>query len=69
LEGCEVIALDRARAMRAGQLLGRADDSDAVDATVVQLASERADAVVTSDRGDIERIADASRTRLSIHDI
>ncbi|MDQ6927119.1 MAG: twitching motility protein PilT [Actinomycetota bacterium] len=68
LNGCEVVALDRRRSRRAGQLLAAAGN-DAVDATVVELASERADTVVTSDRRDIELIADANRLRLSILDV
>ncbi len=69
LAGSDVAALHRPRAMRAGQLLGRARGDDAIDATVVQLASERGDAVVTGDRHDLERIAEANGLRLSIHDI
>lgn len=55
--------------MGAGQLLGRSGGGDAIDATVVQLASERGVAVVTGDRGDLEQLAAANGLRLSIHDI
>jgi hypothetical protein len=63
---CEVEALDKAGARLAGALLDRGKSADVVDASVVVGALRRADAVVTSDRGDIEALADAVGRRLHI---
>lgn len=68
LVSCDVVALDRRRAELAGGLLAKGGD-DAVDATVVEVARARGDAIVTSDRRDIERIADANGLRLAIVDV
>ncbi len=56
LKGCEVAVLDGAGAHRAGRLLGLAGTADVVDATVAVLAADLGALVVTSDRGDIERL-------------
>lgn len=68
LDGCSVESLDAERAKRAG-VLQRTGPGAAADATVVEVAVRRGAAVVTSDRGDIERLAAASRRRLQIIDV
>lgn len=66
LKGCRIETLDETRARAAGQACGRADTSDVIDATVVIGAIARADLVVTSDPGDIARIADGLNARLDL---
>jgi len=68
LDGCSVESLDAERAKRAG-VLQRTGPGAAADATVVEVAVRRGAAVITSDRGDIERLAAASRRRLQIIDV
>jgi len=68
LDGCSVESLDADRAKRAG-VLQRTGPGAAADATVVEVAVRRGAAVITSDRGDIERLAAASRRRLQIIDV
>jgi predicted nucleic acid-binding protein len=66
LRGCEVLALDEPTAHAVGQLLGRSGATDIVDATVVAVAiAERAE-IVTGDRDDISRLAQAAGARLVI---
>jgi predicted nucleic acid-binding protein len=70
MKGCEIEALDEERAKRVGARLGLRKTADVVDATVVTGALSRGDAIVTSDRGDIERLLDPSeRKRLKIVDV
>lgn len=59
LRSCEVVSLDAAAARGSGVLCGRAGTCDVVDASVVLLAAHHRAAVVTSDRGDIEKLLDA----------
>ena len=67
LAGCEIEAMTAQQACQVGELAGRADVDDIVDVTVVEGAIRRADhAVVTSNEGDIRRIARAGRARLRI---
>ncbi|HVZ86847.1 MAG TPA: PIN domain-containing protein [Polyangia bacterium] len=66
LQGCEVEALSEERAKRAGRLLAASRTSDVVDASVVAGAAARHDAIVTSDRRDIERLAGSLRRKLTI---
>ena len=66
LEGCVVEPLSDSNARAAGGLLARAGSADAIDASVVVGALQRGDAVVTSDRDDIERLADAVARRIDI---
>jgi predicted nucleic acid-binding protein len=49
--------VDESLAKAAGELLGRSGTRDVVDALVVASAARRNDVIVTSDRGDIERLA------------
>lgn len=59
LHGCRVEELDESRARMAGVACARAGLADVVDASVVVSAARRGDAIVTSDPGDLERIAAA----------
>jgi hypothetical protein len=47
-------------------MLSRAGSTDVVDASVVVGALRRADEIVTSDRGDIEQLAQAVGRRVAI---
>ena len=58
--------LDELAARLAGVLLGRAGGSNVVDSSVVTGALRRGDAVVTSDRDELTRLADAAGRRLHI---
>jgi hypothetical protein len=69
LRGCRVEPLSEAIARQVGAALDRSGTSDVADASVVVGALLRGDAVVTSDRGDLERVAQALGRRLSIIDI
>jgi predicted nucleic acid-binding protein len=70
LDGCEVEPLGEPAAKCAGALRQRmSDPAGPIDAMVVELAIRRPAAVVTSDRGDIERIADASHRKLQVIDV
>jgi hypothetical protein len=59
LRSVDVKAVDQHVGRDAGVLLGRADASDAVDATVVAIASP-GDRVLTGDPGDIRALVAAS---------
>jgi hypothetical protein len=50
-------------------MMSRAAAADVLDARVVVGALRRTDAVVTSDRGDIENLAQAVGRRISIIDL
>lgn len=69
LGGCQIEPLGEANARRAGAALGWSGTRDVPDAALVVSALLRNDAVVTSDRADIERIADAMGRPLNIVDI
>ncbi len=66
LAGCEVEALDDARARATGVLAGRARTSDIVDACVVEGALRRDHLVISSDVGDLNAIAAAVSRRIDI---
>lgn len=55
--GTDLIALDGADATRAGLLLAQTQTSDLVDAHVAVCARRAGQAVVTSDEGDLRRLA------------
>jgi len=59
LQMCEIVPLDEYVARGAGVLCARAGTSDVIDASVVLLAVHRGAGVLTSDRGDIEKLVDA----------
>lgn len=54
---CDVVPLDATRARKAGQLCGMTGSDDVVDASVVVVARERGQAVVTSDAAALARLA------------
>lgn len=66
LKGCRVEPLDEARARAAGALCALAGTADVIDAAVTIGAVARGDLVVTSDGGDITRLADALGTPVEI---
>jgi len=55
-EGVEVIPLDEQLARSCGELCGATNSSDIIDASVVILARERRDPIVTSDPDDLRRL-------------
>lgn len=59
LAGTDVVAVDDGLGRRAGMLLARSGQSDAIDATVVCLAAD-GDDVLTSDPGDLRALAEAA---------
>ena len=60
-EEVEIVPLDDQLARSCGELCGAASASDVVDASVVIVARERQDLIVTSDPGDIRRLDPAAR--------
>ena len=66
LQGCEVEALSEERAKRIGRLLAVTRTTDVVDASVVVGAAARRDAVVTSDRHDIDRLVSGLKLKIAI---
>ena len=69
LRGCRVETLDEGSARAAGRACARSATRDVVDAAVVVGALTRGDLVVTSDPGDLQRIAAGLRRRLAVHRI
>jgi predicted nucleic acid-binding protein len=57
LKACIIETFDELAARQTGRLLGESRTSDVVDGAVVVSALKRQDSVVTSDPGDIERLA------------
>ena len=55
-EGVEVIPLDEQLARSCGELYGASNSRDIIDASVVILARERRDPIVTSDPDDLRRL-------------
>ena len=66
LSACDIETLTLERAQRAGLLLAASQTSDIADAIVVAGAAARSDAILTSDREDIERLVAAARIDLPI---
>jgi len=62
---CTVEPMTELQARRVGELAGRSGHDDVVDVTVVEGALRRGDGVVTSDRRELERVAQAVGGRLS----
>ena len=60
-EEVEIIPLDEQLARSCGELCGATNTSDIVDASVVILARERRDPIVTSDPDDIRRLDPAAQ--------
>ena len=69
LKGCRVEPLDEPRARSSGAACAAARSSDVIDASVVVGAAARSDLIVTSDRGDLERLRDALRVEVRIQPI
>lgn len=65
LRAIDVRPVDPADGRRAGELLGAAGTSDAIDATVVLLAGP-GDRILTGDPGDLARLASAAASRVVI---
>jgi len=65
LPGVEVVALDDALGRQAGVLLAATLTSDVVDAALVLLAVD-GDVVLTSDPGDLVRLAQAAGTHVDL---
>jgi len=63
---CEVEAMTETQAKQIGALVGRSGHANVVDVAVVEGAIRRGDGIVTSDRRDIERIAEAAATKIAI---
>lgn len=59
-------ALDEARAKEVGERLGRRDQADIADAHVVCCAVERDAEIVTSDREDIEALAESAESLMLV---
>jgi hypothetical protein len=65
LRAVDVRPMDPADGRRAGELLGAAGTSDAIDATVVLLAAP-GDRILTGDPDDLARLASAAASRAII---
>jgi hypothetical protein len=59
LAGVLVVPIDDRLGRRAGSLLARSGQSDAIDAAVVCLAAD-GDDILTSDPGDLRELAEAA---------
>jgi predicted nucleic acid-binding protein len=66
LTGCDIEALDDARARAAGALAARAATPDIVDACVAEGALRRHDLIISSDPRDLTAIAAATSRHLEI---
>lgn len=66
LATCEIEPLTEDQARKVGALIGTAGNADLTDATVIEGAIRRGDAIVTSDDADIRRIAAAAGATLRI---
>ena len=60
-EEVEIVPLDEQLARSCGELCGAAGASDVIDASVVIIARERQDLIVTSDPGDLRRLDPAAQ--------
>jgi len=69
LKGCEVEDLNEAKARRVGVLVAQSGLVDMVDLAVVDGAVRRNDAVVTSNRADIEQGVVVTGVTVAIHDV
>lgn len=69
LKGCAVEELSETQARQVGQLIARCGLDDTVDVAVAEGAMRRNDAVVTSNRENIEQVVDAVERKVPIHDV
>jgi hypothetical protein len=65
LAGVEVAAIDDSLGRRAGMLLARSGQSDAIDATVICIAGD-GDDILTSDPGDLRALAEAAEIHVEL---
>jgi hypothetical protein len=65
LAGVQVAAIDGSLGRRAGMLLARSGQSDAIDAAVVCLAAD-GDDILTSDPGDLRALAEAAEIHVDL---
>ena len=65
LAGVEVVPIDGSLGRRAGMLLARSGQSDAIDASVVGLAGD-GDDILTSDPGDLRSLAEAAGVHIEL---
>ncbi len=65
LRAVDIRAVDDRLARAAGALLGQAGADDPIDATVV-LVAESGDHILTSDPGDLRRLADTAGVRVAV---
>lgn len=68
LAGTKIVALDDALGRRVGLLLRRTRTNDVIDAAIVLVASD-GDMIVTSDAGDIVRLAEAAGLHVDIVEV
>ncbi len=65
LDGTDVAPIDDRMGRRAGRLLTRSGQSDAIDAAVVCLAAD-GDDILTSDPGDLRALAQAAEIHVEL---
>ena len=65
LAGTDVVPVDGTLGRRAGMLLARSGQCDAIDATVVCLAAD-GDDILTSDPGDLRALAEAAEIHVEL---
>jgi hypothetical protein len=65
LAGTDVVAIDDQLGRRAGLLLARSGQRDAIDAAVVCLAAD-GDDILTSDPGDLRVLAEAADIHIDL---
>jgi hypothetical protein len=65
LAGTEVVAIDDDLGRRAGMLLARSGQSDAIDASVICLATD-GDDVLTSDPDDLRALAESAEIHVDL---
>jgi hypothetical protein len=65
LRSIEVIPIDEALGRRAGELLGRSNRSDPIDAAVVLIARD-GEVLLTGDPGDLRPLAEAAARSIHI---
>ena len=58
----EIVPLDEQLSRSCGELCGATGTSDVIDASVVIVAREHNDAIITSDAGDLRRLSPKSTT-------
>lgn len=60
-KGVEIVPLDALLSRSCGELCGTADTADVIDASVVIVAREKHDVIVTSDPDDLRKLDPGSR--------